>query len=990
MQITAKKRLILCILLLILASILASISGCSFYEKSYVSSSTDHHRVDLGTPTNTESYVSSLNAAQSAAPVLDELQITNVIIFIYFNDETYPNITANTIAQFTGEDNSLYDYYYDLSYGKIIISNHYYSTGEGENIVYYAYQAPQNRSYYEAIKLKDTYRPRYEKALLKGAVQDFDNVLDDQINVDQNNDGNVDSVSFVVSGSYVNTQTNWGGLMWPHSWKMSEINNALKPDGDYNPIYLNNKKVEEYTFNFLDKPITGLLCHEFGHVLGAPDLYHYEYDKDYFQVAYWDLMHFECEIPQYMTTYMRAKYLGAKSNSLNTLYTNKISNITQSGDYTLKPTTTVGANDTNLLAYEIEIDDNESIWIEYRNKNVSTYDSKLTGSGLIVYRVNNKAKEGNQKGKRRSVDFPDEVYVYRPAKATTGTIAEKERANLALAYLSDTNTDFNSLGKSNVTNKYDEETIFLTNGANTGIIININSQTDEEISFNVTVPESIFNPNQVSNIEVLDKAKHDTLGIKDSNIVVGNSSDISTDLASIAKVLVTYKDGTIQVATIDNITFAYDKNIIGVAQEAEVRYSDSYNTNIIGKFNLTISDGKLTATIYAYPDQLTYSLKSPLDLTGLALSIVYTGGTSQIVEYKNAEESFSYIGYDGDKSGEYKVEITYTDALGIKDTVEITVRVLANIKSISINPKNSKQLIFFTKGTELGYVMDNLPNYLEVIGVKEDGEIDTLHKDAIDIKTFSWNGLGKAYDIIVQLHLNKTIESQAYRIVLMEETAITGVEIYNLPKLDYGYGESLDLSGGSMLIKMGDNNQQISMQGYYNEFLEVYDCKKIGKQTLTVEIEGHKIALDVIVGSDKGKLLTVNSDTIFMKVGTSNYLRSLSSITLNDFVNSFASMFTIKVGYNDRIIESINAYKDMLVSDKISIHLHNDDNILVATFSVNIIGDTDSNGILDKNDVDNLAEAILSGNTKNDNYDINRDGVYDIVDFVLLLEKVRG
>jgi hypothetical protein len=157
-----------------------------------------------------------------------------------------------------------------------------------------------------------------------------------------------------------------------------------------------------------------------------------------------------------------------------------------------------------------------------------------------------------------------------------------------------------------------------------------------------------------------------------------------------------------------------------------------------------------------------------------------------------------------------------------------------------------------------------------------------------------------------------------------------------------------------------------------------------------VEIEGVSVAFDVIVGNDTSKLLTVNSDTIYMKVGTNNYLRSTDSITLYDFVNSIASMFTVKVHYGDRIITSINAYKDMLVNDKISIQLYNYDDTLVVTFNANIIGDTDSNGILDKNDINDLAATILTGNTKNDNYDINMDGVYDIADFVLLLEKIRG
>jgi M6 family metalloprotease-like protein len=957
-------------------------------EDNYSSTSADF--LFLDEIENDDNYVSSLNtSASNASAVSDELNLANIVIFIYFQDESMPDISSATMDKFVGADNSLYDYYYDISFGKILIQTYYATTVEEESTAFYAYQSQYDRDHYKSILDGSSLRCSYEKELLDDAIDGFNDAMDfTDIDVDQDGDGYVDNISFVISNSYVSSNYYWGSLLWPHAWRMSILEENTTDTGD---TCINDKKVEYYTFNFLDNLTTGLVCHEFSHILGSPDLYHYYSDTSYYQVGYWDLMHFECDTPQYLTTYMRYNYLGARSTTLSSLYTEKISQITASGTFTLKPTTMVTDEDSDFLAYKIVIDEYESIWIEYRNNEVSTYDSDLTGSGLIIYRVNTTATLGNQNGRYEDSDYPDEVYVYRPDYSTESNIASCEKENLQYAYLSEDNSKFDLLGESNSSSKYDEDCIFLTDGENTGIVITPLTQTNGEISFEVSMPASLSSANQVEEVEVLDKYKYEELGEKDSNIEISYGSDLETTLSDAVTVLITYQDGSSIIATQDNCNFIFDSDKISESQQAIVRYNDSYNTNVEGYFNLIIADGVFNASIRAYPAIRSYSIGEDLDLTGLILTLTYSSGTTDIVAFVDEKLSFTYIGYDSSTSGEYQVEVTYSDELGNQDTVIVSVSVIAEITSIEVNIRKSQQLISFSPtgidSIDYDTIYNALPDYLEVTGIQSDGTSCILGSTAYEIVAFTWNGC-TTYTINVMLLTDVSIVSPDYNITIMDENTISSVVLQINPKLTYKYGECLDLSDG-ILIVYGDNTStSISLEGFYDKFAENYDCTLSGSQSISADIYNETITLNVTVGNDASELLSSNNDNIYINLYNTYYIQAQKATTLEDFIGQFASTFNIKIYYNDIYI-NVNAYSDMLISDKLVIHLYNDDDVMVAEIKVYVLGDTNSDGILDIEDADNLASGILSGKTKNDNYDINKDGIYNIVDFVLLMEITR-
>ena len=98
----------------------------------------------------------------------------------------------------------------------------------------------------------------------------------------------------------------------------------------------------------------GVLCHEFGHVLGAPDYYHYNGEGAPTPVGGWDLMASNGNPPQYPSAFTKWKYFD---------WIDFIPEITLGGNYTLFPMT-----QQEDVAYKIASpnSDSEYFVLEYR------------------------------------------------------------------------------------------------------------------------------------------------------------------------------------------------------------------------------------------------------------------------------------------------------------------------------------------------------------------------------------------------------------------------------------------------------------------------------------------------------------------------------------------------------------------------------------------------------------------------------------------------
>lgn len=324
--------------------------------------------------------------------------LNNIVIYIRFSDETeYTTPSATYDAMFNGAagTNSLRNYYTEASYGKLTINTSFYPTPAGSTVA--SFQDTHPRSYYQPYDQyvnaggyrDDSERTVREQTLLQSAVAGVASQIPAGMNVDSDGDGNVDNVCFVVKGS----PGAWSTLLWPHMWELYTVTATI-----------NGKRV--WNFNFQLEDVTlgyssaatggpGVLCHEMFHSLGAPDLYHYSGDGMR-PAGKWDLMENNTNPPQHMSAYMKWKY-GHWIDSIPT--------ITATGDYNVYPLT---SSTQNCFKVQSPMDPNEFFVLEYRRNDTGLFEKSLPDTGLLVWRINTAAGDGNAGGP------PDEAYVYRP------------------------------------------------------------------------------------------------------------------------------------------------------------------------------------------------------------------------------------------------------------------------------------------------------------------------------------------------------------------------------------------------------------------------------------------------------------------------------------------------------------------------------------------------------------------------------------------------
>lgn len=338
--------------------------------------------------------------------------INNVFIFIRFLGQSeyttsvssYETMCNSTVSE------SMHGYFLADSNNQLNV-NATFSPNPVGGIVR-SFQDGHNRGYFSPYNAttnpqgyadEDTGRARMH-AMFRAAVNSVGSSVPSSLNVDGDGDGFVDNVTFVMQGD---PDPVWSSMLWPQQWFLEYMPTIFET------VYINNKIVRTYNIqlsNMLIDPVyssivgTGVLCHEFSHSIGFPDLYHYSGDG-FNPVGPWEVMGSTGTIPQPHFTFAKQKY---------GRWTGSIPEITPTANpitYTL-----AAINDSPFAAYKIASSmPNQFYVLEYRNQ-AGAYGSAFPGTGLIVYRVTQYYQigpmtfpiEGNKDGP------PDEFYVYRP------------------------------------------------------------------------------------------------------------------------------------------------------------------------------------------------------------------------------------------------------------------------------------------------------------------------------------------------------------------------------------------------------------------------------------------------------------------------------------------------------------------------------------------------------------------------------------------------
>lgn len=285
-------------------------------------------------------------------------QMKALIILVDFSDnvaQTEP-VCFDSMG-FAENEFSLRNYYNEVSQGQIdiITVNLPSSTGWQRNPEPYAYYVDDNFGF-------GTYPTNSQ-----GMVEDLCEVVDpfiDFSNYDNDEDGFVDGFNVIFAGQFNGTPQ----TMWPHAWFLTD--GGITFDGVKVYWY---SVTNEYDNTPGDKSAS-VLCHEFGHVMGLPDLYDYDYDSN--DIGDWCIMahginNGNGSTPAHLSAWCRIS-LGISTPI----------NVTSEGDYLIP------AVETSGTVYKLSpggISSDEYFLVE--NRRPIGYDNALPGHGLLIWHI---------------------------------------------------------------------------------------------------------------------------------------------------------------------------------------------------------------------------------------------------------------------------------------------------------------------------------------------------------------------------------------------------------------------------------------------------------------------------------------------------------------------------------------------------------------------------------------------------------------------------
>ena len=306
-----------------------------------------------------------------AEGMMDYDNFRGLIILINYTDKKFSMSDANAFyddmvnthdftgytlnGRFVEMTGSVRDYYYDNS--NQIFDPHFDIVG------------PVNVPY-SSIYPQGTDRA---EPIFKAALNAVDSVVNFS-DYDSDGDGYVDMVFFLVAGYAANYSGNNDNYLWPH---MYYLYNETPRDGVRFWLYACSTEIAGWENYYSGVNGIGTFCHEFGHVLGLPDLYDTDYSGsggESRNPGEWSIM------------------AGGSGNNFGrnpvgySLYeryalgfTTPIT-LTEGGHYEMQPI------DQCNQGYRLNtMNDNEFFLIENRQR--GKWDSFLPGHGMMVARV---------------------------------------------------------------------------------------------------------------------------------------------------------------------------------------------------------------------------------------------------------------------------------------------------------------------------------------------------------------------------------------------------------------------------------------------------------------------------------------------------------------------------------------------------------------------------------------------------------------------------
>ena len=302
-------------------------------------------------------------SSQKSFPTIGSRKL--VCILMNFQDVKFSksqsdfNNLFNQVGYTTdGAAGSVKDYYAENSYNQLDLT----VTVAGP------YTAAYNMAYYGAndandndVKPRELVNEAVNKANADVNYADFDN----------DNNGYVDGVYLIYAG-YGEESGASADAIWAHAWEIA-------------PVTLDGKIITSYSCSSELRGATGtgitrigVICHEFGHLMGASDFYDTDYDDNgqFDGTGSWDIMadgswNNDGASPAHHNPYTKIyKYGWASATTISSVASITLNNAEQNSNSFYRVNTATS---------------NEYFLIENRQQQL--FDSNIPGHGMIIYHV---------------------------------------------------------------------------------------------------------------------------------------------------------------------------------------------------------------------------------------------------------------------------------------------------------------------------------------------------------------------------------------------------------------------------------------------------------------------------------------------------------------------------------------------------------------------------------------------------------------------------
>ncbi len=288
-----------------------------------------------------------------------------VMILVDFDDNRWQTGPDGTLEYFQNlifsdsvlQYGSMKEYYFENSYGKFVL------TGQ----VYGWYRMPETYAYYVDGQAGFGTYPRNAQKLIEDAVAVADPYIDYSL-YDNDGDGMVEGLMVVHAGEGRETSGSMNQIH-SHMWFMNSVQH-------YDGVDLYRYSIQPEETSTGDKLIDiGVFCHEFGHVLGLPDLYDTDYSSS--GLGNWTLMaggsyNGGAMIPAHFDAWCKSQ-LGFIN--VDTITANELGHSIPRVEET-PYAARIWRNGTSGLQYFL---------VENRQK--VKFDAGLPGDGLLIYHV---------------------------------------------------------------------------------------------------------------------------------------------------------------------------------------------------------------------------------------------------------------------------------------------------------------------------------------------------------------------------------------------------------------------------------------------------------------------------------------------------------------------------------------------------------------------------------------------------------------------------